>query len=309
MELTTPEEHGAGLARAAVAAGAGLVVACGGDGTVNEVASALVGTGVPLGVIPLGTGNLLAANLGIPTAVDDAIAVLAAPAIDMDGAVDRRIDVGRLDGSSTFLGMAGIGLDAAMIDAAPEKLKKHAGWAAYVVAVARHLADRISTVTVEVDGRRSRHRDVSMLLVGNIGRIQAGLKPMPDAEVDDGLLDLVVLAPEGPLGWLRAAALMRSAKPADRNHEVFRDRGRRLTVRTPRPVPREADGESLPAAAGMRVEVCPGALTVRVPRAGIPAPAGRSAAGSGAETEEGKESSASKESKGTKESKETGVLR
>ncbi|HEX4791917.1 MAG TPA: YegS/Rv2252/BmrU family lipid kinase, partial [Actinospica sp.] len=302
LELTTPEEHGAGLARAAVASGAGLVVACGGDGTVHEVASALVGTGVALGVIPLGTGNLLAANLGIPADVDDAIAVLATTS-----GADRQIDVGLLDGRTTFLGMAGIGLDAVMIEAVPEKVKERAGWAAYAVAVARHLADRISTVTVEVDGRRSRHRNVSMLLVGNIGRIQAGLKPMPDAEVDDGLLDLVVLAPDGPLGWLRAAARMKSSKMADRDGEVFRDRGRRITVRTTRQVPREADGETLPAAAGLRAEVCPGALTVRVPEARIPLPArGAAAESAAARTESRDEGEAGT---GRKKSRESKVLR
>jgi len=263
---TTPAEHGAGLAREAVAAGARLVVACGGDGTVSEVASALAGTDVALGIIPLGTGNLLAANLGIPTKPEEALAVLA------DGA-DQRMDVGRIDGhidgqnsGRIFLGMAGAGLDSAMIEDAPEGLKRRAGWAAYAVAAARHLPDRIPAVTVHVDGRRTRHRDVSTLLVGNIGRLQAGLEPLPDAEVDDGLLDLAVVAPHGPLGWLRVFAALRRARPGTANPVVYRARGQRISIRTRRPVPREADGEALPAAARTEIEVWQAALTVRVPR-------------------------------------------
>lgn len=271
-ERTSQDEHGAGLARNAVAAGAGLVVACGGDGTVNEVAGSLVGTGVTLGVVPLGTGNLLAANLGIPTELEQALAVL----VDGD---ERRIDVGRMDGR-IFLGMAGMGLDAAMIEDAPEGLKRRAGWAAYAVAAARHLPDRISAMTVRVDGRVTRHRNVSMLLIGNIGRLQAGLEPLPDAEVDDGLLDLAVIAPHSPLGWLRVGAAMHRA-PGDGGDDgdgdgprraervgrvVYRERGRRINVRTRRPAPREADGETLPAGTGLNVEVWQNALTIRVPR-------------------------------------------
>ena len=286
-ERTSADEHGAGLARNAVAAGAGLVVACGGDGTVNEVAGALVGTGVTLGVVPLGTGNLLAGNLDIPAKPEEALAVL------VDGA-DRRIDVGRVDGR-IFLGMTGMGLDAAMIEDAPEGLKRRAGWAAYAVAVVRHLPDRMSAVSVWVDGRRSRHRDVSMLLIGNIGRLQAGLEPLPGAEVDDGLLDLAVIAPHGPLGWFRVGAALRRVRSrdggsggtdsgtdsstdrsSDRSSDgdvgriIYRDRGRRISVRTRHPAPREADGEPLPAASRLDVEVWRGALTIRVPQSRMP---------------------------------------
>jgi YegS/Rv2252/BmrU family lipid kinase len=269
-EKTTEHEHGAGLAGNAVAAGARLVVACGGDGTVNEVASSLVGTGVALGVVPLGTGNLLATNLGIPTAIEDALAVL----VDGD---ERRIDVGRVDGR-IFLGMTGMGLDAAMIADAPEGLKRRAGWAAYAVAAARHLNDRISAISVHVDGRRTRHHDVSMLLIGNIGRLQAGIEPLPGAEVDDGLLELAVIAPHGPLGWVRVMAALRRGHGhghdgnSDASRSVYRDRGRRISVRARHPMPHEADGETLPAGTRLDVEVWHDALTIRVPARQIDTP-------------------------------------
>ncbi len=258
VATTTPDEHGAGLAASAVRAGASLIVACGGDGTINEVAGALAGTDVVLGVVPMGTGNLVAANLGIPTGIEDALATLA------DG-VDRRIDVGRVDGR-IFLGMAGMGLDAAMIEDAPAGLKRHAGWAAYAVAVVRHLSDRVPAVSVTVDGRRTRYREVGMLLVGNVGRLQAGLVPLPDARPDDGLLDLAAVSPRGPFGWLRVAAALHRRRIAGADQAVFRDQGRRISIRTHHPAPCEADGEPLAPAARMDVEVWPGALRVRVPR-------------------------------------------
>ena len=265
---TSPQDHGAGAAAAAVRAGARLVVACGGDGTVNEVAGPLVGTETALGIVPLGTGNLLAANLGIPDTMEEALSVL------VDG-TERRIDVGRLD-DGIFLGMAGMGLDAAMVGDAPESLKHRAGWAAYAVAAIRHLPDRVSSVTVDVDGRRSRHRDVSMVLIGNIGRLQAGLAPMPGAAVDSGVLDLAVVSPRGAFAWLRVGAALRAGEEGDAGHMIYRDSGRRITISTRRPVPCEADGETLPGTTRMTVEVQRGALRVRVapsdPDAAAPAP-------------------------------------
>ena len=120
MLMTTPEDGGAGFARAALASGAELVVACGGDGTVNAVAGALAGTGAVLGVLSLGTGNLLAANLGIPGRLEEAVAVLIA-------GTDRRIDVGAADGDRVFVAMAGLGLDAAMIADTSEPFKARVG--------------------------------------------------------------------------------------------------------------------------------------------------------------------------------------
>lgn len=257
---TSADDHGAGAAADAVRAGARLVVACGGDGTVSEVAGALVGTDTALGIVPLGTGNLLAANLGLPDTLEGALAVL------IEG-TERRIDVGRLS-DRIFLGMAGIGLDAAMVRDAPEGLKRRAGWAAYALAVARHLPDRISAVSVHIDGRGTRHRDVSMVLIGNIGRLQAGFEPLPHAQVDDGLLDVAVVAPHGPFGWLRAAAALRGGREGRREDRaarvVHRDRGSRITISTRRPVACEADGETLEPTSRLDVEVWRAALRVRV---------------------------------------------
>lgn len=255
MMMTTPDDGGIEVARAAVESGADLVVACGGDGTVNAVAQALCGTDVALGVLPLGTGNLLAGQLGIPSALDDAIAAL------LHGS-DRRIDLGVVDGR-VFVGMAGLGLDAAMIADASERLKTRVGWAAYVPAILRHLRDRGERVTLRVDGRRVRHRRVKALIVGNHGRLHGGIDLMPDAAPDDGVLDVVVLEPYGRLsGWLEV--LVRLLVRRDGPH-ISRYRVRQVEARVRHAVPLELDGDPYRTANVLSVQVKPGALLVRTP--------------------------------------------
>jgi len=257
MVMTTAADGGAGLARAAVASGAELVVACGGDGTVNAVAEALADTGVPLGVLPLGTGNLLAANLDIPHRLEEAVAVLV-------HGTDRRIDLGGA-GERVFVGMAGLGLDAAMIADTSEPLKARLGWPAYVPSIFRHLRDRGERITLRLDGRRARHSRVRALVIGNVGRLPVGIELLPDARPDDGALDVVVLEPRGRLtGWIGVALrlLLRRDGPP-----ISRYRARAVEARTRRPVAIELDGDPFCTARVFSVHVRPGALVVRTPAA------------------------------------------
>jgi len=277
MLVTTEDDPGSGQARDAVRDGAELVVACGGDGTINAVAEALADTGVPLGVIPLGTGNLLATNLGIPTKTGDAIKLLTIGA-------DRKIDVGGVcgvdgvggadgaDGTAgavgnrVFTGMAGLGLDAAMVADAPDGLKKHIGWPAYLVSIARHLGDRGVDVELELDDVRIPLHRVRALIIGNVGHVQGGLKLLPDAVPDDGLLDVVALAPRIPLvGWL--AVLVRLFAQRDRGTDTISPfQARHVVARTEQPIAQELDGEPFRTENVLEVRIRPGALTVRVPR-------------------------------------------
>ena len=257
LRSTSPDDPGTAAAQAAIAAGADLVVACGGDGTVNAVAQALAGTGVRLGIVPLGTGNLLAANLGIPTDPGAAIRVLT------DGA-DRRIDLGRT-GERVFAGIAGLGLDAAMVAGVSAILKKRLGWPAYIVPIVRHLPDRGVTLTLDLDGRRVRHYGVRTLLIGNIGRVHGGLDLLPGADPADGVLDVVLLAPRGLLlGWI--SVVIHLARRSDHTPDtITRYRARRIVVRTRHAVEQELDGEPYRCAAELEVEVLEGALYIRVP--------------------------------------------
>jgi diacylglycerol kinase family enzyme len=213
---TTATSPGTEQAVAAVAAGADLVIAWGGDGTVRRVAEGLVGTDVALGVIPGGTGNLLARNLGIPLGVDDAARVA------LTGS-DRRIDVVDVGlGGRTTLStvIAGIGLDAALIDA-PEPLKDAIGPAAYVLNAARALRQRSMRVGVAVDGGAPRWFHARTVLVANVGGLIGGLDVAPEADASDGELHVVVLPLERPSDWARTGwRLVRrsSATDASRTH-------------------------------------------------------------------------------------------
>src|SRR5690606_12427062 len=189
---TTVDDPGYAMTRKALAENADLVIAAGGDGTVRAVSSELAGTGVPLGVVPVGTGNLLARNLGIPLVTATAIRVAL-------GGGGVRIDVVRVfgDGLPTerFVVMAGLGLDAAVVGEATANLKARLGWPAYLVSLARNLSFPAVRVDISVDGRRPVRHLARMVVVGNVGTLHAGLPLLPDAKPDDGRLDVVVVAP------------------------------------------------------------------------------------------------------------------
>jgi YegS/Rv2252/BmrU family lipid kinase len=252
---TTPEDPGRGQAESAVSAGAGLVLACGGDGTVTACAEGVAGTGTPLAIIPKGTGNLLARNLGLPMGTDEALAVAL-------GGVQRPIDAGRVNGT-LFVVMAGLGLDAQMLSGTSEPLKKRLGWLAYAVSAARHLGDRPMRLTVSADGGRGRRMRASALIVGNVGWLRGGLPLLPDARPDDGMLDAVVLIARGPAGWLAVAANIALRRPA--RGRIYRVQFTELRVTLGQEQPWELDGEVMGSTRQLTVAAQPGALLLRLP--------------------------------------------
>src|SRR6476469_1359926 len=214
---TTPDDPGAGMAEVAVAAGVQLVVICGGDGTIMACLGALAGTDMPVALLPLGTGNLLARNLDVPIELADALAVAV-------NGVDRRIDLGRV-ADQPFAVMAGIGFDAAMMADATEDMKRFAGWPAYVASGLRHLRDPRMRVRLQIDGGRPMRRRARTVLVGNVGRLQGGLELLPDAAADDGLLDVAIVAPRTLRDWIRVAwRVFRHHRTQDPHLERFRGR-------------------------------------------------------------------------------------
>ncbi|TFD31546.1 diacylglycerol/lipid kinase family protein [Cryobacterium cryoconiti] len=202
---TSADDAGQAAARLALAQGANLVLAAGGDGTVRAVAQVLRGSGVPLAVVPLGTGNLLARNLRLPLSSLDEATTIAFTGLD------KPIDVGVAsvrseDGTTSdhvFLVMAGIGIDAQMIASTRPDLKKKVGWLAYVDAVARVLP-RVKPFPIRysLNGRPHRPAHVSTILIGNCGQLPGNIQILPDARIDDGILDIAMLQPKGFLGWL-----------------------------------------------------------------------------------------------------------
>ncbi|MCZ4124374.1 diacylglycerol kinase family protein [Streptomyces sp. H39-S7] len=304
--MTTEEDPGNGAGRRAILREPDLIVVCGGDGTVMACAGALAHSGVPTAVLPCGTGNLLARNLGYP--VDPIAALVAA----LEGTA-RPIDLGIADGDgiseARFAAMAGAGFDAAVVQDASSRMKAGIGWAAYLVSGARHLRDPGMRLTLRLDDGPELDRRARMVLVGNVGTLQGGVPLLPAAQPDDGLFEVVLLNPTGPLGWLRAATHVlkrqhqEKARPAG-SGERFADgtleyfTARRIEMTFEQPQERELDGEPVGPGRRLAIEVDPGALLMQLPAtapaASSPTPTGtgKPAALTGARDGHGNPSSA-----------------
>jgi diacylglycerol kinase family enzyme len=282
---TTKDEVGQAQTREALEKGATLVVAAGGDGTVRAVAEALRDTNASLGILPSGTGNLLARNLNLPLIdLDEACTIAFA-------GDDRAIDIGiaalsRADGEDSehaFLVMAGLGIDAAMMAKTRPMLKRRFGWLAYVDAGFRALPETSKVrVGYALDDEVERSAHVSTILVANCGSLPGAIELIPDAILDDGKLDIAVLQPKSWLGWLfiwrrvtwenrvlRRTALGRSIiRMTDRRGRTeltyLRSSSVRLTVE--KPAPFELDGDEIGDVVGIDFTVGHQSLVVRVPR-------------------------------------------
>ncbi len=251
---TAREDAGVSAARRAVAAGAEVLFVCGGDGTVMAATTALAGTQTALAVIPSGTGNLLALNLGLPTDVGSAIRVATRGG-------RRSIDLGVVDGR-LFTVAAGIGLDAQILADTPRRAKHRLGWPAYAAAALRHLGGPRFPAQVSIDGGPPIERDVRSVLVANVGRLPGGINLLPAAVADDGLLDVALIAPRRLQDWARLWTSLIGRHPKGGRIETFR--ARRVDITTSEPQPREMDGEPLSPGNLLAVRIRPKALTVCV---------------------------------------------
>ncbi|WP_116112136.1 diacylglycerol/lipid kinase family protein [Austwickia chelonae] len=264
---TSKEETGATQTREAVDQGVDLVCALGGDGTVRAVAAGLIGSDTPLGVLPGGTGNLLARNLDLP--LDNLSAALR---VALTGG-NRAIDVGVVnidipEDAQTepedhyFLVMAGVGFDADVVAQAPEDLKAHVGWAAYLVSGAKNLDGHRFAATLVFDEEESSHRRVRSVIIGNCGRLQGGVELLPDAEIDDGALDAVVLSPQGIVGW--AGVGVRLLTKQRKGHPMVEHRRcTSLSITLDHPQEVQLDGDPLGPGLVLTVAVRRHALLIR----------------------------------------------
>ena len=283
---TSVEDPGVGQAREAVAQGAEVVIATGGDGTVRAVAEAMVGTGVPMGLLPVGTGNLLARNLDIPvTDLDEALTIA------LDGR-DRSIDVGWLEvldapaprdeddevaevgKTHLFTVIGGVGFDAAMVADTNSTLKARVGWMAYFAAGVRHLHGRRLEASIELDDEPPVSTRLRTLLVGNCGRLPGGITLIPDAVVDDGILDVAAIDTRGGIaGWaqLFGDVVLQGLgiKPVELPNRIGRidhTQCRSITARVRGGEQAQVDGDIIGRASAIKAWVEPGALIVRNPR-------------------------------------------
>ncbi len=268
---TTIEDPGRGQAEQAVRDGAHVVCSLGGDGTVRSVASGLVDTQTPLGILPAGTGNVLARNLGLPVDSLD-----AAVRVALTGR-NRRIDVGELHVGETdaegspvitrathyFLILAGIGLDAAIMGDTSEDLKKRVGWPAYMLSGLRNLVSPEFRTTIRIDHEPEFKRRARGVMIGNTGRLIAGLVLMPNALVDDGQLDVVIASPKGVVGWIPVAT--RIVTRQRKGHPTLDHKAcQQVRVRTDRPLHVQVDGDVVGEATEITAIVRAASLTVRV---------------------------------------------
>jgi len=268
---TTPEDPGRGQAEQAVRDGAELIFVCGGDGTVMSVVTALAGSTlagsevagseVAMAVLPAGTGNLLAANLGLPG--DAATAVRVA----LEGG-RRRIDVGVIEdegaGERCFAVMAGMGFDAHMLEATSEVAKKHLGWLAYVGGAVKHLRGRPMRVRIVLDGGVSLRRRPRTVIVGNVGRLQGGIRLLSKAEPDDGRLDVAVLSPNNLAHWASLAWAVLTRRKRVPLMETYT--AERIEIFSTRAQPRQLDGDLIDPGRHITIGVRPRALLLCVPR-------------------------------------------
>jgi len=261
--FTTVEDSGTGQAEQASIDGADLVIVCGGDGTVREVCAELAGTGIPVGIVPAGTGNLLARNLDIP------LFIRAAIDIAINGQ-DRAIDMVKVTGDGIddthFMVMAGMGFDAAIMEGVNEEIKKKVGWLAYVLSALKALMFPTMRLEVSVDGGPFTKHRARTCVVGNVGSLQGGMNLIPDAAIDDGQLDVVLLYPRRFLSWIPIVVRVLSRREERAGESVARFTGRSVVVRASHEVPRQLDGDTIGPGHELHMECIHGRLLVRVPR-------------------------------------------
>ncbi len=279
---TAVDEPGQKATRQAIDAGATLVLAAGGDGTVRAVAEALRGTSVALGLIPAGTGNLLARNLEMTvTRLEESVQTAFS-------GIDHQIDVGvaqitRAEGASeehAFLVMAGLGLDAKMIANTSSKLKKAVGWLAYIEGGMRALPDvKPVKLRYRLDGGAEKSMTAHTLIIGNCGLLPGGILLIPDARPDNGRLECCALKPRGFFGWLNVwnkiaweNGVLRKSRTGrriiDLRNDVksvtyFETKDMTVTVGTPEEF--QLDGDECGEVTQMRIWVDSGSLTVKMP--------------------------------------------
>ena len=224
-------------AKKALDAGADLLFVWGGDGTVQRVVDTVAGSGVTLALLPAGTANLLARNLGIP------LDLAAAVECGLHG--DRRpLDTGSVNGEH-FAVMAGVGLDAFMIKGADSGLKDRVGRAAYIWTGAKALSHGRTRTRVKVDGSVVFKGKTSCVLVGNIQNVLGGITFFDAAQPDDGLLDVGVITAKNSVQWTRTLSRVALGKAA-KSPFVQVTTGKKITVTLDDRVPYELDGGDRP---------------------------------------------------------------
>lgn len=260
---TTRHDPGRQMTEVAVRKRVDLVLGAGGDGTIRVICDGLANTGIPFGIVPAGTGNLLCRNLGIPLDEPSALRVafegIASPTDLVQVAVDDEEE-----GEACAV-MAGIGIDAAIMDSTDTDLKKVVGSAAYFLAAAQNANHPPLPVTIRVDDGEPFRRRASVLLVGNVGILQGGIQILPGARADDGALNLLVASPRTVADWARLTRKVLTRRTGAGDDRMDLLTGRRVEITAERADAYQLDGDTVGHCRRMVAEVLPGALTLMLP--------------------------------------------
>jgi diacylglycerol kinase (ATP) len=265
---TSAEDPGRAMTRQAVAERVDLVIGAGGDGTIRYVADGLAHTEIPMGLIPAGTGNLLARNLDLPLEEVEAVEVA------LNGQI-RLIDLVRITvddrAPEHFAVMAGIGIDAMIMDETNEDLKDKVGSAAYFVAAAKAMGRLPVRLKVQMDNNRPIHRHAMLCVIGNVGTLRGNLTLIPGASPEDGLLDLYIASPRRFRHWVKVA-LRLITRRAKKDDQVDQHAGKRVRIVIDGKDNYQLDGDVVGESTTLFAEIQPGALAICVPAQAASAP-------------------------------------
>jgi diacylglycerol kinase (ATP) len=240
----------------AIEQGAELIFVWGGDGMVQRCVDALGSSDATLAIVPAGTANLFASNIGIPRKLE--------AAVDLGFKGERRrFDVGRINGER-FAVMAGLGFDARVIGGADRKQKNRYGRSAYILSATKNLRMSLFDARIDVDGSKWYEGDASCILFGNVGKAFGGIEIFKEAQTDDGLLEIGVTNTEGIIQWARTFARLRFSSAA-KSPFVHMTKGRAAEVTLRKKVLYELDGSSRTKQKKFRVEIEPAAVSICVP--------------------------------------------
>jgi YegS/Rv2252/BmrU family lipid kinase len=244
--------------RQALDAGAEVLFVWGGDGMVQRCVDAAAKSTAAIAIIPAGTANLFASNLGIPKDIRGAIEV------GLHGC-RQSFDLGRINGEH-FAVMAGAGMDALMIHEADGELKRRLGRAAYILTGARSVAISRVATRVRIDGDKWFDGKASCVLVANVGKVMGNVSVFPDASAHDGLLEIGIVTAKGRWQWTRTLARTATGN-APASPFVETARGRKFDIRFSKPIPYELDGGDRKKTRRLRIAVRAKAVTICVPEA------------------------------------------
>ncbi|MCB2412223.1 hypothetical protein LGT39_05085 [Demequina sp. TTPB684] len=249
-------------AKQALAKGADIIFVWGGDGTVRRCIDVVAGSDSAIAILPAGTGNLLATNLGIPQDVSQAVE------IGLHGE-RRALDTGKVNGEH-FAVMAGAGLDALMIQGADDGLKDRFGRAAYLWSGAKNLEASPVKAKVKVEGRKFHEGKITCVLVGNVREVFGGVEVFDGSRPDDGLLEVGIVTAKSQAQWIRTLGTMVLGR-TENSPFVVTARGSRIKVTFDKPTAYELDGGVRKKAKKLKIKVRPKSITLCVP---VPSPDG-----------------------------------